>query len=85
VPSVVWSVPAPFIPPLGDDMDTRHFDEEFTKMDLSTSLVEMKDREATHSDTFMGFSFIESHVELPADEPSYRRTCPRTRAASPYA
>jgi len=36
------TVAVPFIPNLENDMDTRNFDEEFTKMDLSTSLVELE-------------------------------------------
>lgn len=37
-------MPAPVIPHLQDDLDTRNFDEEFTKMDLSTSIVELEVR-----------------------------------------
>lgn len=35
-------VAAPVVPLCGDDADTRNFDEEFTKMDLSTSIVELE-------------------------------------------
>jgi hypothetical protein len=35
-------VAAPVVPLCGDDSDTRNFDEEFTKMDLSTSIVELE-------------------------------------------
>ena len=66
------AVPAPVIPVLESDYDTRNFDEEFTKMDLSLSLVEIEGAEATHSDTFCGFSFIDSNLEIPLKEPSYR-------------
>lgn len=35
-------VAAPVVPLCGDEADTRNFDEEFTKMDLSTSIVELE-------------------------------------------
>lgn len=43
---VCVAVPAPVVPACGDDADTRNFDEEFTKMDLSTSIVELEVRSA---------------------------------------
>ncbi len=37
-------LPAPVLPELGDEADTSNFDEEFTKMDISLSLVEVEVR-----------------------------------------
>lgn len=73
-------VPAPVVPELAHDCDTSNFDEEFTKMDLSLSLVEIEGAGATHSDTFCGFSFIESSIPIPAHEPAYRSAGNRAAA-----
>ena len=74
-------LPAPVVPPLASDCDTSNFDEEFTKMDLSLSLVEIEGAGATHSDTFCGFSFIESSIPIPSSLPAYRLT-PAAKAAA---
>jgi hypothetical protein len=36
------AVPAPVVPAVSGEADTQNFDEEFTKMELSTSLVEIE-------------------------------------------
>ncbi len=40
-----------------------------------------QDAEATHSDTFSGFSFIESSIPLPRHEPAYKQKLRQARAA----
>lgn len=74
-------LPAPVIPPVAHECDTSNFDDEFTNMDLSLSLVEIEGAEATHSDTFCGFSFIESSIMVPVHVPAYRLT-PAAKAAA---
>jgi serine/threonine protein kinase len=48
----------PFVPEFKDSNDTSHFDDEFTSLPISESLLNERGLKANSSDDFVGFSYV---------------------------